>query len=48
MSQENVELVRLTLEAYQHPEMVRLLASDELDLQMQNHRSNGTPRAWRR
>jgi len=34
MSRENVELVRLTLEAYQHPEMVRLLADGELDLQI--------------
>src|SRR5205085_4370855 len=32
MSRENVELVRATVEAYQRPEMIALLADGELDL----------------
>jgi hypothetical protein len=32
VSQENVELIRAVLEAYQQPEVMALLASGELDL----------------
>ena len=34
MSQENVELVRAAVEAYQRPEMVAALASGDLDFEM--------------
>ena len=34
MSQENVELVRAAVEAYQHPEVLALLASGELDFEL--------------
>jgi ketosteroid isomerase-like protein len=34
MSQENVEIVRATMEAYRNPEVMALLASGELDLSL--------------
>jgi ketosteroid isomerase-like protein len=34
VSQENVELVRAALVAYQNPDMISMLASGELDLQL--------------
>jgi ketosteroid isomerase-like protein len=34
VSRENVEIVRATLTAYQNPDMIAMLASGELDLQL--------------
>jgi ketosteroid isomerase-like protein len=34
MSQENIELVRVALEAYKNPDMISALAGGELDLQL--------------